>query len=459
MLTLNLNPIIFIGHRAFDGASIASVMPVTKIYSCDSSDVADALRRSHGIDVTVLESVSQVRERWTSSHIDFILTRVFDQISSSRMPVNILPYAATHLTDKLRNEISVSNLFCVPASLRRLLDDKRHAKEIFYRLGLPTLKALISEMSRPSIAAAASEFGYPLVVRPPTGSTGSNIYKITSDKSTIERACQGARSAGLSESWILEPFVEGFSLNVNAVATSGGCVIYAPSVQLIGIPQCTDVDFGFCGNDFFAAERIIDANVRLECERQTTVIGEYLISLGYRGLFGIDYIVAIDGNVYACEINPRLQNSTALLNFMMAPTAPNLSPAQLHVECFALDSLTTNSRQITPTALLSQVIVYHSAPAPSINRGSVVEGRYKVSANGTCILTARTFNPQDIQENEILVAESISSPGMRILPGAPLFKLLAKRSVLSSEGTTLADWVPPVIDDLKRLLFDGSRSG
>lgn len=105
------------------------------------------------------------------------------------------------------------------------------------------------------------------------------------------------------------PFIDGaIPVNVGAVAWRDGMTIHHASVQLIGIPGCTNRPFGYCGNDFGAVGSL-GANVLDAIERLVGLIAGWLRRLGYRGAFGADFLVK-DGVPLFIEVNPRFQGST-----------------------------------------------------------------------------------------------------------------------------------------------------
>lgn len=100
-------------------------------------------------------------------------------------------------------------------------------------------------------------------------------------------------------------------VNVSGVVWRDGVTVHPASVQLIGVPGCTTRAFGYCGNDFGA---LADFDVDLvdAIERATVAIGGWLGGYGYRGAFGVDFLVDEHGVPLFTEINPRFQGSTHL---------------------------------------------------------------------------------------------------------------------------------------------------
>lgn len=107
---------------------------------------------------------------------------------------------------------------------------------------------------------------------------------------------------------LLEPHIP---LNASAcIFRDGAITIHPPSMQLIGIEQCTRRRFGYCGNDFGAVRELEEDLVAAFAELIART-GRWLHSEGYIGAFGVDAMV-YDGRVFLTEINPRFQGSSAL---------------------------------------------------------------------------------------------------------------------------------------------------
>jgi hypothetical protein len=125
------------------------------------------------------------------------------------------------------------------------------------------------------------------------------------------------RPADLAERWphrpealvSVTPFLEhALPVNVAATVWHDGVSLQHPSVQLIGIPECTTRPFGYCGNDFgMAAE--FDVALLDTIESSVLALGRWLRRFDYRGTFGVDFLVH-DGVPLFTEINARFQGST-----------------------------------------------------------------------------------------------------------------------------------------------------
>jgi hypothetical protein len=98
-------------------------------------------------------------------------------------------------------------------------------------------------------------------------------------------------------------------LNINAcVFPDGSVTLHGPSLQLIGVPSCTQRPFGYCGNDYEAFWKL-DPPIVDEFTTMSIQCGKWLCSKGYIGAFGVDALVK-DGSVYLTEVNARFQGSS-----------------------------------------------------------------------------------------------------------------------------------------------------
>jgi hypothetical protein len=108
------------------------------------------------------------------------------------------------------------------------------------------------------------------------------------------------------------PFVEGLPVNFSGCVFDDGTVrLHPPSLQLIGVRQCTNRPFGYCGNDFAAIAGALGRRELDALDEMGRKIGSWLHEERYRGAFGVDAIIA-DGEPLFTEMNPRFQGSSVL---------------------------------------------------------------------------------------------------------------------------------------------------
>ena len=175
------------------------------------------------------------------------------------------------------------------------------------QLELPRLPGLWVNPACETYASLSAKLGARFVLQAEHGADGSGT-SIVADGSQF--AAAAARLQGTAV-WAA-PFAGPLSLNINAFAAPGVSLASFPSVQLAGVPGLRNGDAGHCGNDFTAAcdlPRGLVANVGEPPVR----IGGWLAASGYRGLFGLDFVLdERTGAACIVDLNPRWQGSTSL---------------------------------------------------------------------------------------------------------------------------------------------------
>ncbi len=144
----------------------------------------------------------------------------------------------------------------------------------------------------------------PLIVRPSRTTGGVGFSRLE------EAEALAALLDELVSPVAVAPFIEdGVPVNVGAVVWRDGVTLHPASVQLIGIPCLTQRPFGYCGNDF-GAVAWLDSAKFAAMEDAVTRIGRWMGARGYRGAFGVDFLVTEEGPPLFTEVNPRFQGST-----------------------------------------------------------------------------------------------------------------------------------------------------
>jgi len=105
-------------------------------------------------------------------------------------------------------------------------------------------------------------------------------------------------------------------------------------VYVAGIADQTIED----GNRFIGSTypSMVTAHQKEQLYSYTVLIGQMLGRLGYRGIFGCDYIVANDGTIYFIEINARKQGTTLEFCYTLEQGLPKGTPLLPELEYYAV---------------------------------------------------------------------------------------------------------------------------
>jgi hypothetical protein len=90
--------------------------------------------------------------------------------------------------------------------------------------------------------------------------------------------------------------------------------------ELVGFSELTPFSGGWCGNEVFAANQsdLLTPDIRQQAQQATLALGQQLRQVGYRGCFGLDFLLDQDtGALYLGEMNPRITGATPMTSQAM----------------------------------------------------------------------------------------------------------------------------------------------
>lgn len=302
-----------LGHRRLVWAGIRGddAEPLADLPQFDAAyTIINAYARRLSVDSTAYEDLTGVRvdlEKWDiDAHLDAPETAIFRRVMLQAMsvPSALLPYRPSSFLSAI--------WFARRDRCRNLGLFGGHQAAFEHKPWVETSIASLNVRTIPWTYVADEEqlrtdemlrHG-PLILRRSRTSGGEGIVRVD-DASQARLQWPHVAEAFVS----VAPFLEGgVPVNVGATAWHDGITVHYPSIQLIGIPDCVTRPFGYCGNDFGLVKDLEPA-VFDQIEAATTSIGNWLRSYGYRGTFGVDFLVH-DGVPLFTEINPRFQGST-----------------------------------------------------------------------------------------------------------------------------------------------------
>ncbi len=115
--------------------------------------------------------------------------------------------------------------------------------------------------------------------------------------------------------------------------TTLGVVINENEVYVGGIADQNIIGTSFRGSTYPSK---MSKNIKDEIIIQTRIVGKQMAKLGYRGIFGCDFIVASDNKVYFIETNPRKQGTTMEFCCALKAQLSNGSPNLPEIEFYAV---------------------------------------------------------------------------------------------------------------------------
>lgn len=110
--------------------------------------------------------------------------------------------------------------------------------------------------------------------------------------------------------YLVSPYIPNISVNTHVFVAAKQTVLSPGSVQII---ENRDDQLCYRGADFIAF-RELSVNIRNQIKLLSLQIADMLRQKGYCGIAGIDFMVTASNAIFCCEINPRFQASSLLLD-------------------------------------------------------------------------------------------------------------------------------------------------
>jgi predicted ATP-grasp superfamily ATP-dependent carboligase len=410
---------------------------------CDDGWDSDLVALRTGADIVSVERFTGVREQWTN----FSLEGLFDgpasgllarALSAQDRPLNVVAYCSTQgLERQCRASQGRVRTLATPAALKHILDDKIALRRTLPSLGLEAVPGQVVTLGAATYRELGGLYGLPLVVQFPFGAAGHRTFFVQAEE---EFTALGRDDPGAQV--VVSKYIPGPAPNINVVVLDEAVLLSYPSVQLVGIRECTTWPAAYCGNDYAATRQLGDRIVRA-IYHQARVLASWLQRLGFRGLFGIDFVT--DGtSVYPVEINPRFQGSTHLLTQLQLMRG-EVALSLIH----ALHFLPNNERALSAIAESAlepeelsgaQIILYNRERARQTVRGTLKPGIY-VYGNGGMTYVREGLTLLDCRgDAEFAITCAVPRTGRIIEPGAPLLKIQTRNAALTAGGRSLRRW-------------------
>lgn len=431
----------WLGQRAHDAEGINHILPLDFIISCNYGREVPIFFDEK--DVFSVEKVKGIRKNWSNEDLASSLkgamgNEIFSKLKAHKKGVNLLCYRSVKRLEK--NPWGVKNLrvFAMPEKMKKHFDSKILLFRNLQKLDLNTIKSTLTNPLKATFKELKEEFKTPFVVQFPYGSSGSSTYIIRKEEEYLA-LCEKEKGTLA----VIRKYISGFSFNGNAVIVStpkGTRTITSyPSMQITGRPECSSFRSAFCGNDY-TSSRNVDKRLIKQTERQMKLVGEWMGKAGFRGVFGMDFVVENDV-VYPVEINPRFQNSTSLYtvmkdaegrgdkNLFLLHIAEFLqrkdSRMKKYIENFPLEVLAEPTRA-------SQVIIHNKKNTSAVITGDLEPGIYTESG-GKLTFTSPSASLRDCKKGDVLITCGVPSSYTKVEANAPICKIQGLDSALEEK--------------------------
>jgi predicted ATP-grasp superfamily ATP-dependent carboligase len=165
--------------------------------------------------------------------------------------------------------------------------------------------------------------GHPLFISLETSAAGANSI-IANSLEDIETKFKDNKD----DTFLVTEFISHIS-----DPTTLGVVINEDEIYVAGVADQRIDGTRFKGSTFPSKN---SNEIQEELIRQTRVVGKKMAKLGYRGIFGCDYIVTKNNEVFFIETNPRKQGTTMEFCCALKTALPMGAPNLPEIEFYAV---------------------------------------------------------------------------------------------------------------------------
>jgi hypothetical protein len=193
--------------------------------------------------------------------------------------------------------------------------------------------------------------------------------------------------------------IVGFTVLNNVCIYRENVLISPPAVQISNIPILSDREGMTCGRQWPVSYLTAD---QIETIRViTSKLGSYMSKKGYKGYFGIDFIIeSTSGKVYLSELNARFTASCPF--YTRLERDAGLTPLFIyHISDFLKIEISSSYNQLNKSIVGSQLIIRNPVNVKSLS-GIKDVGVHKLNMNHFEMISSFTY-PETLHDDEYLI--------------------------------------------------------
>lgn len=231
---------------------------------------------------------------------------------------------------------------------------------------------------------------------------------------------------------------------IQCCVTKDGVVTGPLQRQIVANPLLANMSMAegdkFCGVQILEQDQ--NTPLHQEMERTAQIIGSKLKQRGYRGIFGIDFLIDASNELFVLEVNARITGATPLLTAISgyADIVPFYLLHLLELGGFSYQITDTNTGPAQDGALL----VLHSLEKVPVEIVSIPKsGTYTLKQNKLTRVSDNIVLGR-LKEGEFII-QAYMPPHMKIKPGGRFLTLQFKAQVLDENTDQLYNTTDTVI--------------
>jgi len=458
----------FLGVRTIDFIDISFLIPVEFILTGDYGKEIRLFRRHRKVFSLEKQKTPFARKDWTIESYDTNLSgrlhEEFVQCLLQRLGnydrICFFCFGSPRVLERVQAQLGRKvEILSPPAELRKVFSNKVLQYASFRKLGLPVPLTDSVRLRNETYTNLSSKFGNRFVVHLSHSDSGSGTFVCykCQDLEMLKERFPKAKA-------LISSFLEGLSLNMHAVVIDFHnrleVVASQPSVQLVGTKGLVRRETIWAGNDFASAHEILDRASVEKMIEEMEKIGKWMGSMGWRGIFGVDFVRDSSHKIFPLDINARFQGSTQVLT--EACLHSGLVPLTvLHILQFL--------RCPVPSDLVNKIRAQSFLPIPGalLVPHNLIPRRQKIRRKlepGVYSLDNRkiTFRRDgyrlshccDHDKKEFVITSGVPRKDTYVDIDCPIFEMQTWRRVVGESGKELNCWGKTMVNFISSLICE-----
>lgn len=359
----------------------------------------------------------------------------FQQLLDEELPgYDLLTYRPVHVPEALRDR----KVLMVDESFTARFENKVEFRQMFAgQLPFPDYKVYDRADLRPTEESFREVVGdSPKVIQDEqlSGGKGSFVVRNLAD---YEKTLAALAKLSAHGRVVVSRLIEGArERTIQACVTKDGVFTGPLQRQVVAHPALANK--AVVEGDKFCGAQILSSDQSTELHRQAgefaNIIGQSLASKGYKGIFGVDYLLGQDNKLYVLEVNPRITGVTPLLTalFKDEDAIPFylLHILELGGYPYMVEDYGVTFDQ-TGAILLMHALELHPVEIVSIPPS----GTYSIQ-NGVLTPSSQAIDLKRLQQDEFII-QGYMAAGMTIKPGGRLLTIQFKEQILDENTDEL----------------------
>lgn len=358
---------------------------------------------------------SEQADKLTTQNI--VNTKEFQDYANTKLgEYRFIVYKPIHTPPQMTDDRFIAN----PVSFS-IFEDKHEFRRLFAdKIPIPdyvvvSFDNFFGEQPGQLFAQYTKQFGSKFVVQDNLWGGGQGTFIVESAED-LRRAYTILQAEKKGQYAIISKYIQGIERSVQVFVSASHTIPGPLQQQLVRNSELLNPEgrggMYFCGGRFIQGT---SPAIKTHIEKITAIIAESMKQAGYKGIFGVDFLVDRAENVYVLEVNARTTGLLPLLNEQQSELPLYL----LHIlelanEPYELE--TTSAETPVTTGPQSFVVLFNMAEDNVILDESITTGNYQLTGNSLVKLDskARWNADADVMLQLFCAPDFPSKPNLKV---------------------------------------------